>query len=240
MKLLIDIGNSLIKWAVQENTELGNIHRLPHADCASLFATWNKLAAPEYVVVAQVGAPSAWPELERKLQQQWPESIWINAVAQAEQFGVRNAYRQPQKLGVDRWLALLAAHAGYPGVSCIIDCGTAVTIDILGAQGQHRGGWIMPGLQLMTRSLTEQTAALPETDAQQARNIAPADHTRQAIVNGCVLAIVGSIEAVAARQAEPLQLIVTGGDGPLIAEYLNVPYTLDCELVFKGLALIGQ
>ena len=168
--------------------------------------------------------------------QLWPDVAMVLPVATACGFGVKNAYPQPEKLGVDRWLNLLAAHRYYPGQSCIVDCGTAITLDVLAADGQHQGGLICPGLQLMKKALTANTAALAFSDQPQPLGLA--DNTAAAIDSGSRYAALGMIETVLGRQAPPCQLILCGGDAPALSTQIAYPHVVDSDLIFKGLAII--
>jgi type III pantothenate kinase len=157
------------------------------------------------------------------------------AQSQVDGFGVRNAYRQPEKLGVDRWLALVAARQDLQPV-CVVDCGTAITLDLLDGEGQHLGGLICPGLTLMKQALSDGTQALAFDGREFA--LKPADFTEAAIDSGTLFAAIGLVEAVLARQPEGFKIILTGGDALRIAGGLKLRHQVDDALVLRGLALI--
>lgn len=239
MNLLIDMGNSRLKWAVEDNGHLSVGHAVnnPQLDERVLQQLWQGLAIPKTVYI---GCVSAGPLLERvqcAVTQLWPGCDRVIVKAQAQAFGVTNAYPQAELLGVDRWLALIAAHRHYPAAACIVDCGTAITVDLLEANGEHRGGYITPGLTLMKQALAQGTDALPFIVGDYPEQ--PAQSTAAAIHNGTLMAARGLIEHVLATRAAPSQLLLTGGDADIIAGHLNIPAVIDNDLILRGLAIVA-
>lgn len=237
MKLLIDIGNSRCKWALEKR---GRIHTSASLDYRQplffqqLTCAWAAIEPPRVAAIACVGEPVLLASIEQFLARLWPQSPRLLACSQAQALGVRNAYPQPEKLGVDRWLALLAAHRHYPGQVCIVDCGTAITVDVLD-HGQHLGGWIAPGLAMMRKSLVSDAAALEFTS--QTASMQFAANTSDAIANG-TLSVAAALIAQAIRQLDAeYRLLLTGGDAQTIAAVLQHAVTVDVELVFKGLSV---
>jgi type III pantothenate kinase len=191
---------------------------------------------PERLAIACVGST---PLLELVLAvavELWPTIDIFPVKSQAHAFGVYNAYQQPEKLGVDRWLALVAVHNHYPVPACIVDCGTAITVDLIDADGKHQGGLISPGLTLMKKSLAEGTEALEFNEANHV--FGPANFTEAAIYSGTLSAAAGLIEHVLTMQSNATQLILTGGDAEIIATQLGVKAIIDNDLVLRGLAII--
>jgi type III pantothenate kinase len=166
----------------------------------------------------------------------WPNAAIILAQSQADGFGVRNAYIHPEKLGVDRWLSLIAVRRYYPGAACIVDCGTAITIDLIDAAGRHQGGLISPGLTLMKQSLARGANAL-QFNAQNYPP-GPANFTDAAIYSGTLYAAVGLVDYMASKQPKDMALILTGGDAALIAGQLRRQFVIDADLVLRGLAVV--
>jgi type III pantothenate kinase len=236
MKLLLDMGNSRLKWAVYEQGQMlvGSSLPNPQISQSALFALWQDLPAPSQIAVACVGKPRVLAEVQTATTALWPASPVMLAASQVQAFGVSNAYPQAEKLGVDRWLALLAAHRHYPGACTIVDCGTAITVDFLAADGLHQGGWICPGLALMKSALAQGTEQLPFADGDY--QLQAANNTEMAIANGVLAATVGLISQAACRP-NLTQLLLTGGDAEVIAAHLPLAYQLDANLVFKGLAI---
>lgn len=240
MNLLIDIGNSRLKWAISDKQQLtvGLSIVNQQIDKLLLIETWQAINPPKRIAIACVGSNSTLAIVEAAVEELWRGTKIILVKAQAHGFGVVNAYRQPEKLGVDRWLALIAAHRYYPSNTCIVDCGTAITVDLLDVSGIHQGGLICPGLRLMKQALSQGTEALPFNGS--AYPLQPADFTEAAIYSGTLSAAIGLIEQVLKQQPETVQLILTGGDAELIAEHLLVKTHVDVNLVLKGLAIAAD
>ena len=170
------------------------------------------------------------------VQQLWDGIEIIIAQSQAQCAGVINAYPQPEKLGVDRWLTLLAVNQDYQQPVCIVDCGTAITVDILDAQGKHLGGVISSGLRLMKQSLQENTQQLKFS--KQAYSLGLANFTEAAIDSGTLYAAVGLIEQVMLKQTTRPLLLLTGGDADIIAPQFTHSVTIKADLVLRGLLVI--
>lgn len=236
MKLLIDIGNSRLKWATSQPHQLPQAEYLDYRQTQAfnhLQACWAKLSQPEQIALSCVANQHIADQVIELAQTLWPTIDILRPVASATALGVSNAYQQPEKLGIDRWLALIAAHHHYPGACCIVDCGTAITLDFIDSFGQHQGGLISPGLYLMKKSLAQNTAALPWGTTPASVQLATA--TEAAIANGTLLAAVGLIETTLQRQVTRYQLILSGGDALQIAESLSIHSLIDQSLIFKGL-----
>jgi len=240
MKLLIDLGNSHLKWTTAEMGFLAGLQRLDYrseSDWQCLHQDWRVLPRPDAIWLASVGQPDWVQRLRQLIQSLWPHVTVSIPRSSLEFAGVRNAYRQPEALGVDRWLALLAAHHHYRGDSCVVDCGTAITLDRIDMQGQHLGGLIMPGLQLLRRALNSNTAGLPLVHA--ADPVVLADHTEAAIASGCLWAAVGLIETIMRRHPAQ-QLLLTGGDACHLQSLLQTHAIVDSHLVIKGLLCYAE
>lgn len=146
-------------------------------------------------------------------------------------------YRDHTQLGVDRWLALVAAYAKENQAVIVVDAGSAVTVDIVCAEGVHQGGYIVPGLRLMHEVLWQGTDRI-KVEAKPIVEISePGLSTDEAVDKGCILMLVSMVESLAAKYQS--KLIVTGGDGSLLSEALNVDAELYPDLVLEGLALEG-
>lgn len=238
MNLLIDMGNSRLKWAF---TTAGRI--LTGAPLANdrinrdeLFRLWKGVYRPRRIAVSCVSANRLLELVQSVARELWLDIEIILVRSQAQAFGVMNAYQQPEKLGVDRWLSLVAVWQQYHSAACIVDCGTAITVDLIDADGRHQGGLISPGLMLMKKSLGLGTEALPVSEASH--ELALANYTEAAIYSGTLMAAIGLIEHVLAKQSADLRLILTGGDAEFIAGQLDVTATVDSDLVLRGLLCV--
>lgn len=238
MKLLIDMGNTRLKWAICQDGQLSESSAVlnEQIDLSLLFSVWAGLN-PKQVLISCVSANELLALVKTAIHHLWSVPV-IAAHSLAYGFGVKNAYVQPETLGVDRWLALISARSVYQDAVCVVDCGTAMTLDLLNADGQHLGGFISAGIGLMKQALACGTSALPlVTDAY---NVQAASSTAEAIHSGTVLAAVGLIENVLSRQQQIFQLLLTGGDAELLAGLLTVGYVIDKDLVLRGLSVIAN
>jgi type III pantothenate kinase len=191
--------------------------------------------SPDYIVVASVATEVVALEVLAICRDLWPSITPRLPSSSAYAYGVTNSYARPESLGIDRWLGMLAAFGDYADEVCIVDCGTAITIDVVSKTGHHLGGLIAPGLRMMTKALVADTALLQEVLPSAPKMLAT--ETRQAIASGTVMAAVGLIEGSVSRWAPSARLIMTGGDASIVAEALSLNHTLDPLLVFRGLAL---
>lgn len=237
MILLIDAGNSRIKSARCAAGEITLLEPVPTGSQAPP-REWGELEAPERVLVSSVAGADVGAKIEQWVMQLWALEPKFASV-QSSAAGMSTRYDNPAQLGVDRWLAALAGYRLAAGAACVIDAGTALTIDIVDHAGVHRGGTIAPGLALMIDSLTRNTAQL-RLDAFAVGD-AVATNTGAAISNGCHDAFAGGIERMYARiQREvgaDIPCFVTGGEAQLIMDACALPMRAVPDLVLRGLAL---
>jgi type III pantothenate kinase len=238
-QLLVDIGNTRLKWGIFKNGEIIAGEPFVHQQIGQheLVEIWKTLSPPDKLVISCVGSTHQLELVRSVAALLWPKKEIVLPQSQANAFGVCNAYIHPQKLGVDRWLSLLAARQQYPGTAvCIVDCGTAITIDMMDADGLHQGGLISPGLTVMKKSLALATEALQFNPKNYP--VGPANFTEAAIYSGTLWAGQGFIEHALGTQENRL-LIMTGGDAELIANQLAFRPIIDADLVLRGLAIIS-
>ncbi|MEQ8661019.1 MAG: type III pantothenate kinase, partial [Gammaproteobacteria bacterium] len=199
--LLVDIGNTRVKSAWCVNGQLAGWPSFPtHGD--NVFAAWpgeTAHQAPGRVLVSNVAGGGVAGQLAEFVHARWGiEAEFVRPVRACG--GMRTRYREPDRLGVDRWLAALAAWRDQRGAVCVIDVGTALTVDIVTADGEHLGGLIAPGPDLMRESLTSGTADLVCAALGEVSGFA--DNTADAISLGCTLATGGLLAAVRTRLAD--------------------------------------
>ncbi len=249
--LAIDVGNSRIKWARFVGSELIEFNASSYSyETAGVVVDEMMSCMPveKSVWISCVANDRVKNILQERLSLNGFESI-VFARSQAQQRSVRNAYQPAEKLGVDRWLAMLAGfndeEHGQNVAVCVVDCGTAITLDTIDAQGVHLGGLILPGYQLMLSSLI--TAAdklsLPkENDKEKLSELAI--DTGQGILNGIRSLLVDGLNAQLQRQQEmvgdELAVYITGGDGEWLSKLLQADVRYDPYLVMKGLELISR
>jgi len=239
VKLLVDMGNTRLKWATINDEQLITGEPLLNAVLTqqTLLKLWQPLTAPTQLVIACVSANQSLTLVMEVAVSLWADINIVRVRSQAQGFGLTNAYLQPEKLGVDRWLALIAARHFYTVPACVVDCGTAITVDLIDADGHHLGGLISAGLALMKKSLAHGTDALPFSDTSHP--LEAANFTEAAIYSGTLLAAVGLIEQVLAKLGN-VSVILTGGDAALIAPHLSIKAIVDPDLVLRGLAIAAD
>jgi type III pantothenate kinase len=261
--LLIDAGNTRIKWAIADAPgafSSQGVFAHAHADAPPGAApvlpaepAWSSLPVPGGAWISNVAGAAALARIDALIERHWPALPRTTIRARARQCGVTNSYREPERLGSDRWAALIGAHAAFPGEDLLIaTLGTATTLEALKADGTFVGGLIAPGLALMMRALGEHTAQLPTLAADSVRELAGdalvqrwfATDTRQAICAGSLLAQAGLIERAwhdfSRASHAPARLVVSGGAADEVAQALGVPSTRHDGLVLSGLALIAM
>lgn len=236
MNLLIDMGNSRLKWGLHEHKEITLGLPLLYSKNLKeqLLSIWGAINQPNSVAISCVNELVGLPMVQQVALQLWPSIKIIRVKPLAEGYGVKNAYQHPEKLGVDRWLTLLAVRKYYPFSTCVVDCGTAATIDLLDKQGRHLGGVIAPGLTLMKKSLAAAAQDLEFFNSQFP--IGLADNTEAAIYSGTLFSIVGLIEHIMTQNLG-FQLILTGGDAEIVAKQLSMDSIIRADLVLQGLAM---
>jgi len=238
-KLLIDAGNTRIKWAMASDIAELKCASLPTQQVAELASHWADLPDECEVFLSNVAGTAVAQQIETICRaRNWPLKI---ISAQAENCGVKNHYQQPAQLGSDRWAALIAAWHSARAACLVVNCGTATTIDALFNEGDFLGGLILPGLNLMQLSLTNTTAQLRDTAGEHQdfpRN------TADAIFSGAIQASCGAILLQHQRLGvKNAPIILSGGAAPqLLTELkrINLPIRIVDNLVLQGLLLIAQ
>ncbi|HQW81321.1 MAG TPA: type III pantothenate kinase [Pseudomonadota bacterium] len=238
MDLLFDLGNTRMKIACRDAAGVRSLATLAW-DASDFLARWHDLdiTPPERIAIANVTRSHRLDALQALLAVRFADVPPRIAQTEAQCGRLHIAYAQPQKLGVDRFLALLAA-SQQPQLQLLVGLGTAMTIDALAANGQHLGGLIVPGVRLMRKAMTR---AAPNVDWHDgAHCIDFASDTASALESGIWCALAGAVERSAQRlamsaAAAPLVLL-HGGDAPMLAAQLALPVRRDALLVMRGLA----
>ena len=244
MMLLLDVGNTSVKWAAREQQRMLAAGRFQHRAedfNAHALAAWRDLPAPDKIVVSNVAGSVMGNTISNWVQAHWGlEPVFAGAVEKA--FGVTNAYPVPSDLGADRWAALVGAHASAAGAVCIVDCGTAVTLDFLAAGGEHQGGVILPGVAMLVRMLLNNTSDIRLSGVPQFARLL-ARGTNDAVHGGAVYMLTASIDRIVADMVKAAgdrpEVIITGGDAGQIQSLLACSFRHDPDLVLKGLAILA-
>jgi len=244
MMLLVDVGNTAIKWGLCKAGELVAADRFVHRNSSlgeQLTRNWTALQPPDEVFIANVAGEQLAEALSVWMQQRWSLTPRFASTTGAA-CGVTNAYSVAADLGVDRWAALIGAHHHIHDAVCIVDCGTAITIDVLGANGHHLGGVILPGVELLKQVLQNDTAGVGPATEQLAAKLF-ANKTGEGVHGGAVYMAVAAIDRiindVAAMQDQDFEVVITGGDAATMLPLLARSAHHDPALVLKGLARLA-
>ena len=257
MTLLVDVGNSAIKWAqLRDNGELKDpqwqLHR-GAADVASqLIERWRSVTPAAAVIACNVAGADIVASVESAAHTLALGAVrWLRAQRRFDgPISLVNGYRDPLQLGADRWHCMLGACAFAARPFVVVNAGTATTVDCIDTNGTDEarfagrfvGGVIAPGVRLMLESLARETAGLPAAAGPAA---AFPDHTDAAIVTGVLDAQAGLVHQVwhrfAARLARLPHLVLTGGHAAAILARLSIEdAAIEHNLVLRGLALRAQ
>lgn len=249
MTVLLDIGNTRLKWATLVGERLVNHgsaeHRTSPDAAVAAFASALREPAPSIVAANVAGEPVA-ARLRALIRTRPGASLELVATT-SERLGVRCAYSDPSRLGVDRWVAVVAAYRAAGGAACVIDAGTAATFDAVDATGQHLGGLIVPGARLLTGALDSGTSDIGPTAA--AGNVPRGldllgRSTEAAVSNGAWLALAAALDRAVAAVANGLgarpPVFLTGGDASILSRWLETPVVVRADLVLEGLALFAK
>ncbi|MFV0663009.1 type III pantothenate kinase [Denitromonas sp.] len=235
MILLLDVGNTRLKWGLREGGQWLAQGAFAHDEAW----TFDAVLPPPGRIDGVCGASVVSPELRQRVADAlaaWGHAPqWLTPTRSC--CGVRNSYVNPAQLGADRWAALIGAHAHGAAPCLVVTAGTATTIDVLDAEGVFRGGLIAPGVDLMRRALAGNTAQLPLADGGI---VDLPTCTADAIMMGCLHAQAGAIERMY-RQVAGLpgaSCLLNGGAAAQIAPLLDVPLRLIDNLVLDGVAVV--
>ena len=245
MDLEIDAGNSRLKWRLRGDDKAWPIRlATTPADIVHAIANDNGVndrvcARIDRVRIASVRSPESLSELVVESSRLFGLDPEV-AKVMSTHAGVTIRYSDPSRLGVDRWLAMLAAHAASTKACLVVDCGTALTIDKLTESGEHCGGYIIPGLALMRRSLAENTRIRLNKEFEIG-GVALGHSTDEAVYHGTLAAAVALIKAKfeeSNQEEVERELFITGGGADEL-----MPHLKHCrarhmpDLVLDGLSL---
>jgi len=241
MIALLDIGNSRVKYCLLHDGERTSQCAVMNNVVSNNFLTEN-FADVDKIIVSNVGYKkltdtiSAWCDANKVVYQQIFSELKKNTVT--------SGYENPNQLGIDRWLALVGAAHLYPNKNLlIIDAGTATTIDFLTAAGQHQGGWILAGIKMLVSSVLTETNQVTANRVEK-ESLAFGINTSENVHNAAWAATVGAINlAVSKIQKQGVvlnKIIITGGNGHILASVIPQKTTVLAELVFDGLEAYSE
>ena len=233
MILDIDAGNSRVKWLVKDDGG----HTVSRGVTSS--DLWSRQDMPGDPAVSRVRISSVKGDLDDRLTEYCEGTLGVHpefARVVDGCAGLSCGYGKPGNLGIDRWLALLSCWQTISREALVVDAGSAMTIDVLSGD-RHCGGYIMPGFAMMKTALGAGTwgIAIDDNDKIEA---GPATGTTGAVLNGSMIALVAAVERIAGM-AGVETIVLTGGDGPLIKQFLASRFSVieEPDLVINGLAI---
>lgn len=238
MRLEIDVGNTLLKWRLV-NGAAQAVQRVPVATLSEAdFVSLADQPVTE-VLVASVAGAQVRGLLDAVAMGYWGV-VPRYAQTAAECSGVKNSYQDPSRMGVDRWLAMVAAYQQTQAAVMVVSCGSAITVDYLDALGVHQGGYILPGIYMMRRALVQDTARVRFDEQLDNITAEPGKSTAEAVEHGTYF-VVRALAAQLAKDAHVrgAQLIFTGGDGALMHGYAGCG-VYRSTLVMDGLQWVCQ
>lgn len=242
--LCLDLGNSRLKWAECQTNQL----KIRRSDCSDylknisieqfLNTSFRQMQSMP-VWISSVGSGGYADKITAWFKEHWQvEPVYIKTSAEFK--GLHNAYQQPSDLGVDRWLAMVAARSLLMTDFCLIDAGTALTIDVVDRSGQHQGGMILPGMQLMAEALNENTANIA-IDGGSVSGLAV--NTADAVMGGVSACFLGGVVRVLAEiraQNPEIAVIITGGGADKLKSLDIKNAVFEKDLVLMGVCLVAQ
>jgi len=235
MKVMLDIGNTRTKYVIKQGDFAEQIQTIENV---KLTATWlsKNWQNARQILIANVNKSTVTQALTH-----WATENRVtltNVESESERFGIHNCYDNPTTLGVDRWLTLIGGNRQYPNKNIlIIDSGTATTIDFLTSNGEHQGGWILPGIDTLFASILTKTSKVDAAYISSA-SISLGKNTSECVNSACWAATVGLINVAIAqiRHTKVIdEIILLGGNAKSLTNFLNEAVIIDQYLIFSGL-----
>lgn len=247
--VLIDAGNSCLKIAIIDNFDDSQLSYtvFSYDNLLENLKQYLSEYTPSEVIISNVNNPTVFYTISDLFYSYWRIQAHLVHVEQ-NMYGVSTCYTNPNSLGCDRWLALIAARKEFKNTVCIIDCGTAITFDVISAKGIHLGGFISPGINTARYSLGKNTNNLPLVDnfKQNDNNtsLSLAINTQDAILKGTLYQISAYIEYLITdfkkNFGDNSKCIITGGDAGLILNLMSHTLIHRNTLVLDGLRIVAK
>lgn len=253
--LLLDAGNTRLKWAVLDDVPNPSHVRLPvciatspdwldygaavYEQLADLPAHWQQWGAFTACYAVNVAGEAVGITVQQLVAHMGLQTIWLKANARA--CGVLNGYTQPASLGADRWAALVAVRQRTGEAALVVSAGSALTVDALNSSGRFLGGLIVPGLHMMRTALADSTA---QVGTRYGKVVHFPNTTADAVESGLIAAIIGAIDTMHSRlatinPASP-RIFATGGDADILQPYLPPGSILIPRLVLEGVYYLSR
>ena len=245
MQIFLDIGNTFVKIARLHNGKLEGVPRVPSIDFVKNPIKYldNYYSSDSKLYIASVAKESSNLVLFEKLAE--GGFNYENIKVRKEFNGFKTLYN-PVTLGVDRWLACLAAHRTYQQDVVVIDAGTAITLDIVTSNGIHLGGYIIPGIASLGQTIKLSTGLCFDNSILKTVNLIPTN-TNDALVSGNWAMISGFFRKIEETiisnnlciSSDKLSWILTGGDYEKVGEHLRPPFYVNKQLVLEGALIVS-
>ncbi len=236
--LQFDVGNSSAKWRLMAGAEVlaRGVYLRDDGDSRERLLACSD--AVDRIWIASVASEEAEFHLGMMLQERWQVEPWF-ARSEAHTGALVNSYQQPLRMGVDRWLAMLGAWRRHPARLCVVDAGSALTIDLVGADGRHEGGYIIPGPSLMERALLLDTDRVRFAE-EAVYDLAPGTSTAEAVRHGIALAQAAAVRVAMEQAGVPQpRLYLCGGGAETLQRLLGGAGAWVPDLVFEGLEVMA-
>ena len=246
--LLLDVGNTRLKWGVLEDEQ---IHKTGHIAMQKIrgdglgVLTSRLPRSVDTVHVSNVAGATFATRLSGVLGMHCECEVHFAKPAR-QACGIRNGYRHPRRMGVDRWVAMIGAWAELESACVVVDAGTAVTIDVIDDNGQHLGGQIFPGVRLMLEALAASTSDIPAVGGRLRATSGLdmfGDTTSKAVQHGAWNAVAGAVDrafTTLRSNAYDPTVVLTGGDAARMLTALGTEPLHRPHLVLQGLARMLQ
>lgn len=236
--LLLDVGNSRLKWAAADGAGLGEGGAVEHGGNPAAAVAAVDMTAADVIWIANVTGASLGDKLAAVLKTRFGVAPRFAKVA-AGHAGLTVAYPEPQRLGIDRWLCLLAAWSEAGGPACVASAGTALTFDAVDARGRHLGGVIAPGLLTMQQAVLGATR-FPSGGPVQDYSEGLGTDTDACVRQGALHAGAGLVDRLRARYGVQAKCLLTGGDAARLLPHLQAGWSVRPNLVMEGLLALAR
>ncbi len=241
MIVLFDIGNTRTKYCIVEHGYRSAPKAISNDELSYDFLTEQFFGSTKFLV-ASVSHNKLTDSIESWCQQN--KVSYRRITSEAKKNKVKTAYQEPSQLGIDRWLALIGTSEALPEKNVlIIDAGTATTVDLIAANGQHQGGWILAGVNMLITSVSANTIQVHANHEEQEK-IAFGTNTSENVHNAAWAATVGAVN-MAISQSEQLgviidEIVLTGGNSHILSSLISQKNLVIEDLVFMGLQAYNE
>jgi type III pantothenate kinase len=245
--LTVDIGNSRIKWGLWQDSFIveSAAHEYEIVDLAQVLSrAWRAIDKPEVVMLSCVAGNTVENAVCSWLHEHW--QLEARVLHTTGRFGdLTHGYPHPEQHGADRWAAMIAARGMYKSALCVISCGTAVTLDLIDASGKHLGGRILPGVDLVFKSLGQRLPVLSNQQTGSTDDIPVfATNTADAVASGVLHMLAAALDQACddARKivGDDMKTLLTGGGAPAMLALMRSPLEFQPDLVLRGLFIKSQ